>query len=262
MSYIYKIFNDINDQVYIGQTRGSVESRLKEHLYDARVNKDNSKFHKAIRELGSDHFSISIIEECPTEHLNERERFWIAHYDSQEHGYNSTRGGQNDPYYTDIDEAIQYYLLHRDEKTLTEITKDLRIQPNRLRDLLEEVGIRNKQPYSLYSDIPLEEKDVICQEYINGNTIKNLAQKYHHDFITIKKILEEKNLYTPTKTSKPISQYTLGGVFIKEWPSLAAAVKEYNNKHIGECARGKRKTAAGYKWKYTYGADNMDSIGD
>ena len=27
-------------------------------------------------------------------------------------------------------------------------------------------------------------------------------------------------------------------------------------------ARGKRKTAAGYKWKYTYGADNMDSIGD
>lgn len=98
MSYIYKIFNDINDQVYIGQTRGSVESRLKEHLYDARVNKDNNKFHKAIRELGSDHFSISIIEECPTEHLNERERFWIAHYDSQEHGYNSTRGGQNDPY--------------------------------------------------------------------------------------------------------------------------------------------------------------------
>lgn len=23
-----------------------------------------------------------------------------------------------------------------------------------------------------------------------------------------------------------------------------------------------RKTAAGYKWKYTHGADNLDSIGD
>lgn len=260
MSYIYKISNDINDQIYIGQTRGTLESRLKEHLYDAKVNKDNSKFHKAIRELGSEHFSISMIEECPTEYLNERERFQIAYYNSQEYGYNSTRGGQNDPYYTDIDKAVEYYLHHKDEKTLTEITKDLRIQPNRLRDLLEELGLRNKQTYTSYSEISQQEKDSICREYSQGTTITDLTKKYHHDFDTIKNILKERNLYA--SKSKSVLQYTIDGTLVKEWPTLAAAVKEYNNRHIGECARGKRKTAAGYKWKYTHGADNLDSIGD
>lgn len=259
MSYIYKITNDLNSKVYIGQTRGGLESRLKEHLYDARVGKDNSKFHSAIRELGENHFSISLVEECETSQLNERERYWIKFFNSQNNGYNSTRGGQNDPYYTDVDIAIDYYLSNRDSKTLTKITKDLRIQPNRLRDLLEERGVRDKQAYCLYEEITQEEKDCICQEYLSKVSVSTLATKYHHDFDTVKKILTERQIYVNHR-SKPIDQFALDGTFIKSWPTLAAAVREYGNKHIGECAKGKRKTAAGYIWKY--GADNLDSIGD
>ena len=32
MGFIYKIYNDINDKVYIGQTSSTLEERFKQHL--------------------------------------------------------------------------------------------------------------------------------------------------------------------------------------------------------------------------------------
>ena len=51
---------------------------------------------------------------------------------------------------------------------------------------------------------------------------------------------------------KFILQYTLEGEFIKEYPTLKeAALQISGSAHsIGECCRGKQKTACGYKWKY------------
>lgn len=51
---------------------------------------------------------------------------------------------------------------------------------------------------------------------------------------------------------KPIIQYSLDNVFIKEWMSIKDAginlgIHEYS---IGQCCKGKRKTAGGFKWKY------------
>jgi group I intron endonuclease len=50
----------------------------------------------------------------------------------------------------------------------------------------------------------------------------------------------------------PVSQYTLDGVFIKEWESAATAGKELgvHASDIRTCAKGGRKTAGGFIWKY------------
>ena len=58
MSYIYKIINDINDKVYIGQTSYSLETRFKEHLY--KVNLDRPLY-RAMRKYGIDNFHIEEI---------------------------------------------------------------------------------------------------------------------------------------------------------------------------------------------------------
>lgn len=52
--------------------------------------------------------------------------------------------------------------------------------------------------------------------------------------------------------SKPVSQYTLGGVFIKEYPSIIEAGRNtgINYSSICQCCLGKRKSAGGYIWKY------------
>lgn len=53
-------------------------------------------------------------------------------------------------------------------------------------------------------------------------------------------------------TSKPVKQYTLDGEFIAEYESCVDAANELELKagNIQRCARGERKTAHGYKWRY------------
>ena len=55
--------------------------------------------------------------------------------------------------------------------------------------------------------------------------------------------------------SKTIIQLSLEGDFIREWDSASevARVLGYNQSNICSCCNNKRKTAAGYKWKYVEG---------
>lgn len=86
---IYKAQNKINGQIYIGQSV-RIEERWKEHKNS--VINGTSKFYKAIQEFGWDNFEWSIIEECPKENLEEREKYWIDYYDSINNGYNTIYG--------------------------------------------------------------------------------------------------------------------------------------------------------------------------
>lgn len=54
---------------------------------------------RAIHKYGKDKFRISLLEEVPIEKLNEREKYWIAYYDSYNNGYNLTLGGQDSNYF-------------------------------------------------------------------------------------------------------------------------------------------------------------------
>lgn len=91
LGYIYKIINDINDKIYIGETSRSLEDRFSEHCFEKR---STSKIHKAIQELGWQHFKIVEIEKVPLSQIYEREAYWVQHYDSYRNGYNSTPNGQ------------------------------------------------------------------------------------------------------------------------------------------------------------------------
>ena len=53
-------------------------------------------------------------------------------------------------------------------------------------------------------------------------------------------------------SSKPVLQFSLDGVFMKEWENPIEAGKALNvcGSSIQRCARGDRKTAFGYKWEY------------
>ena len=92
MGIIYKIINDINDKVYIGQTIQPLIKRWQSHIKDSK--KVDTYFYRAIRKYGIEHFLIEPIEKnIPNESLNDRERYWIQFYDSYHNGYNSTEGG-------------------------------------------------------------------------------------------------------------------------------------------------------------------------
>ena len=96
MGYIYRIYNDVNNHVYVGQTSMRISDRWSGHLSSARNEKlSNYKdtIHKAMRKYGIDKFHIEVIEKCDNDSLNEREIYWIKYYNSFENGYNETLGG-------------------------------------------------------------------------------------------------------------------------------------------------------------------------
>ena len=112
MGIIYKITNDINDKVYIGQTTNPLEKRWYDHQYSARnPREDNDNvLYRAMRKYGIGHFSISTIEQVDDSLLDEREIYWIEVYNSYNpNGYNSTLGGKGHTKY-DHSEVIDYYL--------------------------------------------------------------------------------------------------------------------------------------------------------
>lgn len=79
---IYKITNDIDDEVYIGSTIQSLNDRWINHKSEMiNIEKyPNSKLYTKIRELGVEHFKIELIEEYSCENLEElkqKEQQWI-----------------------------------------------------------------------------------------------------------------------------------------------------------------------------------------
>jgi hypothetical protein len=54
----------------------------------------------------------------------------------------------------------------------------------------------------------------------------------------------------PSYRKMTILQYDINGNLIKEWESARKAMKELNITHITDCARGERKTAGDFIWKY------------
>lgn len=92
---IYKIENLINHKCYIGQSV-KIEQRWKNHKITAKNLNDknyDNPLYRAIRKYGIENFSFEIIEECSVNELNNRQRYWIKHYDSFFNGYNLTMGG-------------------------------------------------------------------------------------------------------------------------------------------------------------------------
>ncbi len=90
---IYLATNKVNGKIYVGKTAREFFVRIREHEYDAR-NKANTAFSRAIAKYGIEAFSFEVLETCPVEDIDERERFWISQRKCRKpHGYNLTDGG-------------------------------------------------------------------------------------------------------------------------------------------------------------------------
>ena len=125
MGYIYKITNNINNKIYIGQTIRSLEKRWKEHIFKSKSGDHmNLPLARAIRKYGAENFTISLIEEVADEELNDREKYYINYYDSYHTGYNATLGGDGGIAHTISDEEAKKILSYWNEhKTISAISQ-------------------------------------------------------------------------------------------------------------------------------------------
>ena len=90
--YIYRITNNLNDLIYVGQTTKNIHVRFKQHC------KPNTHgiIGQEIARLGSANFTIDILEMVETkENLDMKEIYWIRKLRSfYPNGYNLNSGGK------------------------------------------------------------------------------------------------------------------------------------------------------------------------
>jgi hypothetical protein len=87
--------------------------------------------------------------------------------------------------------------------------------------------------------------------YLHSEETKAKISNSHKGKITSKEHLEKLKKGQILANSKPISQYTLDGVFVQHWQSATIAAKEINlhPTSIRHCVQGKTKSSGGYIWK-------------
>lgn len=86
--YIYKTTNLINGKIYIGQ---HTSNKFDDTYYGSGYN-----VKAAIKKYGKNNFKCEVVQECFSyDELNEREKYWINYFNSQDRsvGYNLCEGG-------------------------------------------------------------------------------------------------------------------------------------------------------------------------
>lgn len=188
MGYIYKIVNDVNDKIYIGQTKRTLETRWEEHQKNAINPNSHSKLYQAMREIGIKHFTIVLIEELPTfRERNAREQYWITYYNSFEQGYNSTRGGgcfeyENSSY----DELAEIVAEMRQEGfSYDEITEYLHCGRNVVSEILRDNNLLGK------NNKTIQNEERIYELLKEGIYLIDIAKELHCDYKIVSKILSQ-----------------------------------------------------------------------
>ena len=92
---IYKITNLKTEECYIGQAR-DIKKRIYEHMR-AGLGVDTpqgNQLYSAMQEYGLENFSVELLEECDSQELNKKEKYYIKLYQADIVGYNIS-GGNN-----------------------------------------------------------------------------------------------------------------------------------------------------------------------
>lgn len=213
MGYIYKITNQINGKVYIGQTARSIATRWREHIrhgLNPNSREYNRHLYNSMRKYGIDSFSIELVEKCDNSLMSEREMFWIKFYNSShpDYGYNLTLGGEG-VVSIDYDEVYRRYDAG---DSLCKIARDMNLSRSNLSQVLKEYENYDKQT-----------------------------------------IWERAMLEASVNKGTPVSQYDLDGNFINTFPSSKAAsrcVPKTTHANIVKVCKNKNGLSGGFQWRF------------
>ena len=202
---IYLITNDINSKVYVGQTIQTLNKRFNGHCCYSKSDRSvNMYIKRAIHKYGRDKFHIQLIEECPVNILDEREKYWINFYNSYNTGYNLTLGGQDSNYFNinkleniiDIKKFEQYILEFK--PLVSEVASHFGISKCSVYNLIKRINNPNLilNSYNPRKGKTIEDidKEELINLYKEGWSILDLVKKYHIRKNKISKFIRESGI--------------------------------------------------------------------
>ena len=208
---IYKIYNDINDKLYIGKTLDTIERRLQKHKIDSkRARMEKRPLYNAMNKYGIEHFYVELIEEVDLELLSQRECYWIEFYNTYSNGYNATKGGDGRQLY-DYELIVETYLQGLTMKEISYLYGcDLKVVRNAL-------------------------------NLANIDTLQNMTQKFSKGIAAYDK---NHNLIASFDSESDAARW-----LIAEGIAQTDSVKTVGSV-IGRVAKGQRKTAYKMLWEF------------
>lgn len=200
--FIYIIKNTINNKVYIGQTRTSVNQRWSEHLRHAKYG--DQVINRAMRKYGVDKFYIETLEICDIKVLDEREMYYIDLYNSTDKskGYNVSLGG-NTPKFKrkvlSISELINLYV--QEEFTLEEIAKKFNVSRYIISTELKNAGVSIRDRHQSAEKVSKVDSNLIKEALIKTGSLRKTAKYLGIKYSTFRKACILNNIEYNSPTS-------------------------------------------------------------
>lgn len=241
---IYKITNNINNKIYIGQSR-NIQSRFNAHKtrpFNKNSDEYNKRLYVSIRKYGLDNFSFEIIEECSIEELNKKENYWINYYNSnnREYGYNQTLTEYNlvaQKISNQILNAI-YKDLKEDKISIKEIAEKYELHTNMITKINQGHSWFNDE-YSYPIRPQKEKKHFYCKKC--GTEISNKKANYcikcNHEFQRVVNRPSREELKAEIREKSFVSlgkKYNVSDNAIRKWcknynlPTKKNNIKQYS----------------------------------
>lgn len=246
IGYIYKIINDINDKIYVGQTVETVEKRWLRHKQSRKYKKyEHIHFYRALNKYGVEHFTPIELEKVEAnskkelkEKLDDLEKYYIKLYKSFENGYNSTLGGDGGMlgFKHTKESKIKMSNAHKGAIPSEETRKKMSIAQTR-------------------KTFSKETREILSNNLKSRGWTQEAIRKSADKHIGLK-MSEETKRKIKDSQRRIILQYDLQNKFIAEWGSIkeaAASVGLKSASSIRQCLIGKSKQSHGYIWKYKDG---------
>lgn len=245
---IYKITNKLNNKIYIGQSV-NIEKRWSAHRtrpFNENANQYSSLLYKAIRKYGLQNFTFEVIEECIPSQLDEKEKYYIQKYKSNqiEFGYNLTAGGQSATTVSKISESdlkIIYNLLINSTLSEEEISKQFNVSQRTISGInLGQTNVKtgysyplrqkknNEKKYCLDCGKEISKQAIRCVSCSNKEKAKNISGKPKREILKS----EIRNI----PFTKLGEKYGVSDNAIKKWcisynlPHKKSDIKSYSDK--------------------------------
>ena len=224
--YIIYKYTSPSGGVYIGQTCASLEERAQKNGRQyLNINKNTGEYLQpaianAIIKYGQNNFKKEILfDNLSSNEADIKEKELIAFYKAGGKCYNIASGGKGVPGVNEH-KIKQYNLYGKFIK-----------QWNSLKEAEKYIGI----------------------PHASSNIFACCIGTKHRAYGYIWKYAEDTSEINPlTPYRVPIDQYTKNGDYINTFSTIAEASRQTNigDTNIGNCLRGRYKTAGGYVWKF------------
>jgi len=200
--FIYIIKNTINNKVYIGQTRNSVNQRWSEHLRHAKYG--NQVINRAMRKHGVDKFYVETLEICDVKVLDEREIYYIDLYDSTDKskGYNVSIGGNTPRFKREVLSISELLNLYVKEKfTLEEIANKFNVSRYIISTELKNAGISIRNRHQSAEKVSKINVTLIKEALIKAGSLRKAAKYLNIKYSTFRNACILNNIEYNSPTS-------------------------------------------------------------